>query len=115
MERFVYADNAATTKITQPVLDAMMPYLTEEYGNPSSLYRFANRAKRALEQARAEVAQVLGADPFEILFTAGGSEADNWVKEVMRTQKAKGKNHFITTAVEHHAMLHSAQRLQKEG
>ena len=115
MERFVSADNAATTKITQPVLDAMMPYLTEEYGNPSSLYRFANRAKRALEQARAEVAQVLGADPFEILFTAGGSEADNWVKELMRTQKAKGKNHFITTAVEHHAMLHSAQRLQKEG
>lgn len=91
MERFVYADNAATTKITQPVLDAMMPYLTEEYGNPSSLYRFANRAKRALEQARAEVAQVLGADPFEILFTAGGSEADNWVKELMRTQKAKGQ------------------------
>lgn len=115
MERFVYADNAATTKLSPAVLEAMMPYLTEEYGNPSSLYRFGNHAKRAIEQARKEVADVLGADPFEILFTGGGSEADNWVKEIMRSLKAKGKNHFITSAVEHHALLHSAQRLQKEG
>ena len=115
MEQFVYADNAATTKLSPAVLEAMMPYLTEEYGNPSSLYRFGNHAKRAIEQARKEVADVLGAEPFEILFTGGGSEADNWVKEIMRSLKAKGKNHFITSAVEHHALLHSAQRLQKEG
>ena len=115
MEQFVYADNAATTKLSPAVLEAMMPYLTEEYGNPSSLYRFGNHAKRAIEQARKEVADVLGAEPFEILFTGGGSEADNWVKEIMRSLKARGKNHFITSAVEHHALLHSAQRLQKEG
>ena len=115
MEQFVYVDNAATTKLSPAVLEAMMPYLTEEYGNPSSLYRFGNHAKRAIEQARKEVADVLGAEPFEILFTGGGTEADNWVKEIMRSLKAKGKNHFITSAVEHHALLHSAQRLQKEG
>ena len=115
MEQFVYADNAATTKLSPAVLEAMMPYLTEEYGNPSSLYRFGNHAKRAIEQARKEVADVLGAEPFEILFTGGGTEADNWVKEIMRSLKAKGKIHFITSAVEHHALLHSAQRLQKEG
>lgn len=115
MEQFVYADNAATTKLSPAVLEAMMPYLTEEYGNPSSLYRFGNHAKRAIEQARKEVADVLGAEPFEILFTCGGTEADNWVKEIMRSLKARGKNHFITSAVEHHALLHSAQRLQKEG
>ena len=115
MEQFVYADNAATTKLSPAVLEAMMPYLTEEYGNPSSLYRFGNHAKRAIEQARKEVADVLGAEPFEILFTGCGTEADNWVKEIMRSLKARGKNHFITSAVEHHALLHSAQRLQKEG
>ena len=115
MEQFVYADNAATTKLSPAVLEAMMPYLTEEYGNPSSLYRFGNHAKRAIEQARKEVADVLGAEPFEILFTGGGTEADNWVKEIMRSLKVRGKNHFITSAVEHHALLHSAQRLQKEG
>ena len=115
MEQSVYADNAATTKLSPAVLEAMMPYLTEEYGNPSSLYRFGNHAKRAIEQARKEVADVLGAEPFEILFTGGGTEADNWVKEIMRSLKARGKNHFITSAVEHHALLHSAQRLQKEG
>ena len=115
MEQFVYADNAATTKLSPAVLEAMMPYLTEEYANPSSLYRFGNHAKRAIEQARKEVADVLGAEPFEILFTGGGTEADNWVKEIMRSLKARGKNHFITSAVEHHALLHSAQRLQKEG
>lgn len=115
MERFVYADNAATTKISKPVFDAMLPYLTEEYGNPSSLYRFGNQAKRAIETARKEVADALNADPFEIIFTGGGSEADNWVKEIMRSLQKKGKNHFITSVVEHHALLHSAQRLEKEG
>lgn len=115
MEKFVYADNAATTRISQPVLDAMLPYLTEEYANPSSLYRFGNRAKQAVEDARSQVAEVLGAEPMEIYFTAGGSESDNWIKEIMRTLQKKGKNHFITSAVEHHALLHTAQRLMKEG
>lgn len=115
MERFVYADNAATTKISQPVLDAMLPFLTEQYGNPSSLYRFGNQAKRAVEKARQDVADVLGADPFEIIFTGCGTEADNWVKEIMRSLQKKGKNHLITSVAEHHALLHSAQRLEKEG
>ena len=115
MERFVYADNAATTQVTKPVLDAMLPYLTEEYANPSSLYRFGNRAKRALEKARAQVAEVINAEPMEIYFTAGGSESDNWIKEIMRAAKKKGKNHFITSAIEHHALIHTAQRLSKEG
>lgn len=115
MERFVYADNAATTKISQPVLDAMLPFLTEQYGNPSSLYRFGNQAKRAIEKARQDVADVLGADPFEIIFTGCGTEADNWVKEIMRSLQKKGKNHLITSVAEHHALLHSAQRLEKEG
>ena len=115
MEQFVYADNAATTKLSPAVLEAMMPYLTEEYGNPSSRSRVGTHATRASAHARQEVAEVLGAEPFEILFTGGGTEADNWVKEIMRSLKAKGKNHFITSAVEHHALLHSAQRLQKEG
>lgn len=115
MERFVYADNAATTKISKPVLDAMLPYLTEQYGNPSSLYRFGNQAKRAIETARKEVADVLNADLFEIIFTGGGSESDNWLKEIMHSLKKKGKNHMITSVVEHHALLHSAQRLEKDG
>lgn len=115
MERFVYADNAATTKISKPVLDAMLPYLTEQYGNPSSLYRFGNQAKRAIETARKEVADVLNADPFEIIFTGGGSESDNWLKEIMHSLKKKGKHHMITSVVEHHALLHSAQRLEKDG
>ena len=115
MERFVYADNAATTKISKPVLDAMLPYLTEQYGNPSSLYRFGNQAKRAIETARKEDADVLNADPFEIIFTGGGSEYDNWLKEIMHSLKKKGKNHMITSVVEHHALLHSAQRLEKDG
>ena len=115
MERFVYADNAATTQVTKPVLDAMLPYFCEEYANPSSLYRFGNCAKRALEQARAQVASVINAEPMEIFFTAGGSESDNWLKEILKQAKKKGKNHFITSAIEHHALIHTGERLAKEG
>ena len=91
MEQFVYADNAATTKLSPAVLEAMMPYLTEEYGNPSSLYRFGNHAKRAIEQARKEVADALGAEPFEILFTGCGSRGRQLgLKEIMRSLTRPG-------------------------
>lgn len=93
-----------------------MPYLTTEYGNPSSLYSFAAGAKKAVENARAQVAAVLGSLPNEIYFTAGGSEADNWaIKGVAKLMRKKGKNHIISTAFEHHAVLHTLEALKKEG
>ena len=104
MEQFVYADNAATTKLSPAVLEAMMPYLTEEYGKPLQpvpLWQPRQTRHRAGPQGGSRMCW--GAEPFEILFTGGGTEADNWVKEIMRSLKAKGKNHFITSAVEHHA------------
>ena len=108
MEQFVYADNAATTKLSPAVLEAMMPYLTEEYGNPSSLYRFGNHAKRAIEQARKEVADVLGAEPFEILFTGGGTEADNWAQgDHALLTRPRARTTSSPPAVEHHALLHT--------
>ena len=113
--RNVYADHAATTALSSTALNAMMPYLTTQYGNPSSLYRFAQDAKADLEKARAEVAALLGARPEEIYFTSGGTEADNWaLKGVAELRGNKGK-HIITTAIEHHAILHSAQYLEKAG
>lgn len=115
MERFVYADNAATTQISPQVLDAMLPYLKEEYGNPSSLYRLGRVSKQAIEKARQQVAQVLNAEPFEIIFTGCGTESDNWLKSILHAQAQKGKKHLITSVVEHHAILHSAARLEKEG
>ena len=118
MERFVYADNAATTKITQPVLEAMMPYFRDTYGNPSSLYAFGQQAKSDLDAARAEVARCLNAKPEEIFFTSGGTEADNWaLKGVVELMALKGKTtgHIITSAIEHHALLHTAQHLEKQG
>ena len=115
MKRFVYADNAATTQIIPPVLEAMMPYLTEEYGNPSSLYGRGQKAHAALDTARRQVADALGAEPKEIIFTACGSEADNWViKMLAKTLKDKGK-HIISSAFEHHAVLYPLQELEKEG
>lgn len=94
----------------------MMPYLTTEYGNPSSLYAFAASAKKAVENARAQVAEVLGALPNEIYFTAGGSESDNWaIKGAAHLMKKKGKNHIISSAFEHHAVLHTLKTLEKEG
>ena len=114
--RFVYADNAATTAVSKNVLDAMMPYLTENYGNPSSLYAFGQTAFQAVKKARGQVAEVLGADAGEIYFTSGGSEADNWaVKGAAKLGAKKGKKHIITSKIEHHAILHTCEALEKEG
>ena len=114
---FVYADNAATTSVSKTALDAMLPYLTENYGNPSSLYAFAQKATEAVAEARATVAACLGAaSPREIYFTSGGSEADN--QAIISAAKAgarKGKKHLISTKFEHHAVLHTLKRLEKEG
>ena len=114
--RFVYADNAATTPVSEHVLEVMLPYLTEHYGNPSSLYDIAHTAKHALDKAREQVASALGAEPDEIYFTSCGTEADNWaLKGAMLRLLPKGKNHIITSAIEHHAILHSCEHLKKQG
>lgn len=113
---FVYADNAATTQISPPVLDAMLPYLKGQYGNPSTLYRLGRDAKIAIEKARAQVAEVIGAKAEEIFFTGSGTEADNMaLKGVLHGPAGKGKKHLITTKIEHHAILHTAQAMEKDG
>ncbi|MDY3843620.1 MAG: cysteine desulfurase NifS [Ruminococcus sp.] len=115
-KRFVYADNAATTKISPEVLNAMYPYLTEEYGNASSIYFLGRNAKKAIEASREKVAKAIGADPSEIYFTSCGSEADNWaLRGTCHRLKEKGKKHIITSVFEHHAILHTCQALEKEG
>ena len=112
----IYADNAATTKVSKTALAAMLPCFEQVYGNPSSLYAFGQEAKELLEDARARIARCLNADPKEITFTSGGSEADN---QALRTAAAlgakKGKKHIISTAFEHHAILHTLDALKKEG
>ncbi len=115
MNKFVYADNAATTRITEDVLAAMMPYLTENYGNASSLYSLGQKSAMAIDTARKQVAAALNADPYEIIFTGCGTESDNWLKVFAKRLAKKGKTHIITTCVEHHALLHSMARLEKEG
>ena len=115
MDRFIYLDNAATTKTAPEVLEAMLPYFTEYYGNPSSVYSFASRNKDEITKQREIIADVLGAKGNEIYFTAGGSEADNWaLKATAEAYKEKG-NHIITTKIEHHAILHTAEYLEKNG
>ena len=115
-KRFVYADNAATTPVTPAVLEAMTPWLMENYGHPSSIYSIGRAARTAVEKARRQVAAALNAEPGEIYFTSCGTEADNWaLKGSMRRWAAKGKKHLITAAFEHHAILHSAKALEKEG
>ena len=112
----IYADNAATTPMSRAALDAMIPVLERDYGNPSSLYGLGQRAKELIEQARADVAAALGAAPKEIYFTSGGSESDNWaIKGVAHAMKKKGKTHIITSKFEHHAVLHTCEALEKEG
>lgn len=116
MKRFVYADNAATTPVSQHVVEAMLPYYTECYGNPSSLYSIGRNAKKPLEEAREKVANCLGALPQEIFFTSGGSEADNWaIKGAAHEMAKKGKKHIISSKFEHHAVLHTLETLEKEG
>ena len=111
----VYADNAATTKMSKTAVEAMLPYLSEYYGNPSSLYAFGQRAKEALEAARADMAACLGAQPNEIYFTSCGSESDNQaIRSCAHLGALKGKKHIISTAFEHHAVLHTLTRLEKE-
>ena len=115
-KRFVYADNSATTAISKPVFDAMLPYLTEHYGNPSSVYSKGREAKTALDAAREKVANALGAKTSEIFFTSCGTESDNWaIKGAASVGAKKGKKHLITTNFEHHAVSHAFQSLEKQG
>ena len=115
-KKVIYADNAATTSVSPDVLDAMLPFYKEFYGNPSSLYSIGNAAKQPMEEARATVAKCLGALPTEIFFTSGGSESDNWaIKGAAHKLMKQGKNHIITTKFEHHAVLHTCAALEKEG
>ena len=114
----IYADHASTTALSPKALEAMLPYFTQNYGNPSSLYAFGQQAKSDLEEARAAVARCLNARPEEIYFTSGGTEADNWaLRGVAELMALKGRKtgHIITTAIEHHAILHTAQYLEKNG
>lgn len=115
MSRLIYLDNAATTAVSKEVVDAMLPYFTEYYGNPSSIYSFANESGKAVAVARETLAGVIGAKPEEIYFTGGGSESDNWaIKAVAEAYESKGK-HIITTKIEHHAVLHTCEYLEKKG
>lgn len=115
MERLIYLDNAATTKTAPEVVEAMLPYFTENYGNPSSVYGFASKNKEAVSQQREIIADALGAKANEIYFTAGGSESDNWaLKAAAEAYKSKG-NHIITTKIEHHAILHTCEYLESHG
>ena len=115
MKTRIYLDNAATTRTAQEVVDAMLPYFTESYGNPSSIYELGQRSKEAITNAREEIARVIGAKTEEIYFTGGGSEADNWaIKAAYEAYKNKG-NHIITTKIEHHAVLHTCQYVEKQG
>lgn len=115
-DRFVYADNAATTPIDPRVLEKMMPFLTTEYGNASTLYALGQSSHLALEEARRQVALLMNAEPGEIYFTGCGSEADNLaLRGYLHSRQAKGKKHLITSSIEHHAILYTAQALEKEG
>ena len=115
MEQFIYLDNSATTPVKPEVLEAMLPYWQIEYGNPSSIYRKAAGAERAVAESREKVAAALGAEPSEIFFTACGTEADNWaIKGAAFANQSKGK-HIITSQIEHHAVLHTVEYLEKQG
>lgn len=115
MSKLIYMDNAATTRTAPEVVEAMLPYFTESYGNPSSLYGFASQNKDAITQARETIAKTIGAKGKEIYFTAGGSESDNWaLKATAELLKDKGR-HIITSAIEHHAILHTCDYLEKQG
>lgn len=115
MNRLIYLDNAATTQVYPQVLDAMLPFFTEHYGNPSAIYSFANEAKKAVDQSRSTIADLIGADTDEIYFTGGGSESDNWaLVATAEAYESKGR-HIITSKIEHHAILHTCEYLEKRG
>ena len=113
---YIYADNAATTRMSRAAIEKMTPYLAECYGNPSALYSIGQKAKDALEEARETVARLIGAEPREIVFTSGGSEADNQaIRSAAEAGAKKGKKHIVSDAIEHHAVLHTLKRLEREG
>ena len=114
-KRIIYMDHSATTYTKEEVVDAMLPYFTRHFGNPSSIYSIARDSKQAIDTARAQVAKAIGADPGEIYFTSGGSESDNWAIKGVAFANRKRGNHIITTKIEHHAVLHTCQFLEKEG
>lgn len=115
-KRFIYADNAATTAVSKRVLEAMLPYMTEQFGNPSSIYKLGRDAEKAITEAREKIAAAIGCSASEIFFTSGGSEADNWaIRSAVLRLGAKGKKHIITTNFEHHAVLHTCEFLEKQG
>lgn len=115
MNKVIYLDNAATTKVYPEVLEAMLPYFTEEYGNPAAFYSFSNTAQKAVTEARETIAEFIGAKSEEIYFTSGGTESDNWaIKAAADAYQNKGK-HIITSTIEHHAVLHTCQWLEKQG
>lgn len=115
-KRFIYADNAATTKVSDEVLNTMLPYFTEHYGNPSSIYEKGRYAQKCIEQARETIANCLGCKPTEIFFTSCGSESDNWaLKSTCERLSARGKKHIVTSVFEHHAILHTCEALEKKG
>ncbi len=116
MKRIVYADNAATTPVSREVIDAMMPCFESDFGNPSSPHSLGIEAKDILDDARARIADVLGCSAGEIYFTSGGTEADNWaIRGAAMRMRAKGRNHIVTSKIEHHAVLHTCEALEKEG
>ncbi|MBO5907758.1 MAG: cysteine desulfurase NifS [Clostridia bacterium] len=116
MARFVYADNAATTPVSREVIEEMLPCLEECYGNPSSLHQKGREAKEILDSARERIAKVLGCDASEIYFTSGGTESDNWaIRGAAIKMKAKGRTHIVTSKIEHHAVLHTCDALEREG
>ena len=115
MNKVIYLDNAATTKTAPEVVEAMLPYFTENYGNPSSVYSFASKNKEAISKQRDIIADALGAKANEIYFTAGGSESDNWALKAAAEAYGDKGNHIITTKIEHHAILHTAEYLEKKG
>ena len=115
MEKFIYMDNSATTPVKEEVLNEMLPYFTKKYGNPSSVYSLGSQSKNAVEIAREKIGKAINANSREVFFTAGGSEADNWaLKGVAFANRNKG-NHIITTKIEHHAVLHTCEYLEKQG
>ena len=112
----IYADNAATTRMSQAAIDTMLDCMNNVYGNPSSLYTLGQKAKERLEETREEIAKIINAESREIIFTSGGSEADNQaIISAANIGKKKGKTHIISTAFEHHAVLHTLKKLEKQG
>lgn len=111
----IYLDNAATTAVSEEVFEAMKPYFCEQYSNPSAVYSFAGQSMKAVDEARARIAELIGAQPNEIYFTAGGSESDNWAIKAAAEANAKKGKHIITSTIEHHAVLHTCQYLEKQG